>query len=298
MSERARIRLRPGKGRRFLAGAPWAFADEIVMDRRTRALMPGSVAVLEDAGRSPIACVAFNPGSKIAVRRLDDDPAAEIGPAWLHERLARALRLRRRLFDDDVCRLVHAEADGLPGVIVDRYGDAAVIQPNAAWAEALAGALVDALIEVTGISKVVINRMGRARRLEGLGEGLDIAAGHLDGPLRVRMNGATYLADLTGGQKTGLFLDQRLNHAFSARLGRGLTVLDLFCHVGGFGLAALAGGAESVLAVDGSAEALELARAGAEASGVAERYRTRRGDGFETLRALAGEDRRFGMVVC
>jgi 23S rRNA (cytosine1962-C5)-methyltransferase len=114
----------------------------------------------------------------------------------------------------------------------------------------------------------------------------------------VVMNGAIYMADLTGGQKTGLFYDQRGNHAFAASLARGALVLDVFCHVGGFGLAALAAGAQSVLAVDGSAAALDLAAQGAAASGVAERFATRHGDAFAQLAALGEEGAQFDVVVC
>ncbi len=112
------------------------------------------------------------------------------------------------------------------------------------------------------------------------------------------MNGAIYMADVMGGQKTGLFYDQRPNHAFAAGLARGQRVLDVFSHVGGFGLAALAGGAESVLAVDSSAPALELAAQGAAAMGMAARFDTRKGDAFAVLEALAAEGARFGLVVC
>jgi Predicted SAM-dependent methyltransferases len=112
------------------------------------------------------------------------------------------------------------------------------------------------------------------------------------------MNGATYLADLAVGQKTGLFYDQRPNHAFAATVARGRSVLDVFSHVGGFGLAALAGGATSALAVDGSQPALDLAAAGAERSGLADRYETLRAQAFDALRAFGQDDRRFGVVVC
>lgn len=112
------------------------------------------------------------------------------------------------------------------------------------------------------------------------------------------MNGATYLADLTGGQKTGLFYDQRDNHAFAARLAPGGRMLDVFSHVGGFALAALAGGAASALAVDSSAPALALAEGGARASGLADRFATRRGDAFDVMAELAAEGARFDLVVC
>ena len=122
--------------------------------------------------------------------------------------------------------------------------------------------------------------------------------GGLSGPVEVPMNGAIYLADLTGGQKTGLFYDQRPNHAFAARLGRGGRILDVFSHVGGFGLAALAAGAEHATLVDGSAAALELATGGARAMGAADRVATRQGDAFQLMEALGAEGARFDLVVC
>ncbi len=112
------------------------------------------------------------------------------------------------------------------------------------------------------------------------------------------MNGAIYMADLANGQKTGLFFDQRPNHAFGARLAKGARVLDVFSHVGGFGLAALAAGASSAVAVDGSEAALTLARQGAEAMGVEDRFLTRRGDAFDVLSALADEGAQFDVVIC
>lgn len=297
--ERRVVRLRPTARRRAgAAGLPWHYQDEIVLDRRTRAIPAGAVVTLEDAERRPLGTAAFNAASKITVRLLDDDPAAEIGEPWFAARLARALALRETLFDAPYYRLVHAEADGLPGVVVDRFGEAAVVQPNAAWAEARLDALVAALRAVTGVATVVKNAGGRARALEGLDDSSGVVAGSLDGPVAVPMNGATYFADLAGGQKTGLFYDQRPNHAFAARLARGRSVLDVFAHVGGFGLAALAAGAESALAVDGSAPALELALRGAAAGGVADRFEARRADAFDAMAALAAEGRRFGVVVC
>jgi 23S rRNA (cytosine1962-C5)-methyltransferase len=292
------VRLRPKAGRRLAEGAPWVWADEIVMDRRTRARPPGTVATLEDAERRPLATVAFNPGSAIVARVLDRDPAAVIDRDWLAARLRAAAALRAALYDAPFHRLVHAEADGLPGVVIDRYGAAAVIQPNAAWADAMLLDLIAALDAVIAPETVVINTASRARALEGLSGETRVARGALAGPVPTPMNGAVYLADLAGGQKTGLFFDQRDNHAFAARLGRGRAVLDAFAHVGGFALAALAGGAASALAVDGSDASLALAREGARLSGVAERFETRRADAFDALRDLATEGRRFGLAVC
>ncbi len=293
------VRLKPkAEARAIRHGFPWVYADELVTDRRTQALAPGALAVLEDADRRPLALVTVNTKSKIICRVLDRDPEAVIDEAWFATRLTRALAMRARLFDAPFYRLVHAEADGLPGVVIDRFGDVAVVQPNAAWAEAHLEALVAALVSVTGVSSVVKNGTGRSRGLEGLVEETLVLQGSVAGPIAVPMNGATYMADVTGGQKTGLFYDQRPNHAFAARLAKGARVLDVFTHVGGFALAALAGGAASALAVDASAPALALATQGAEASGVAERFATRQGDAFEVLEALGAEGAQFDVVIC
>lgn len=293
------VRLRPkAEARAIRHGFPWVYADELVLDRRTQALRPGSFAVLEDDTRRPLGVVTVNPASKIVCRMMDRDPGAVIGRDWIAARIARALDLRARLYDAPFYRLIHAEADGLPGVIIDRFGEAAVIQPNAAWAEALLPDLAAALAQVTGVTTIIKNGSGRARGLEGLAEETVVLSGAVAGPIPVPMNGATYMADLTGGQKTGLFFDQRPNHAFGQRLAKGARVLDVFSHVGGFGLAALAGGADSALAVDASAAALTLATEGAAAMGQGARFATRQGDAFAVLEALGAEGAQFDLVVC
>ena len=297
---RPTIRLRPkADAHAIRRGQPWARGDELVLDRRARALPPGTIATLEDAERAPLATVAVAPAARIAARVLDRDPAAPIDGPWIAARLAGAQALREAFYDASFHRLVHAEADGLPGVIVDRYAAAAAVQINAAWAELLEDEIVAALRALPGLEALVVGGSTRARAADGLPPREPrLAFGTLEGPVPVPMNGATYLADLLGGQKTGLFYDQRPNHAFVARLARGRHALDVFSHVGGFALAMLAGGAASALCVDGSEPALDLARRGAELSGVAGRLETRRSDAFEAMANLAAENRRFGAVVC
>ncbi|MES0824086.1 RSP_2647 family RNA methyltransferase [Ruegeria sp. SCP11] len=300
-SDCPRIRLKPKANARGLRhGFPWVYANDIVADRRTRKIPAGALAVLEDDKRAPIALVAVNPESKIMCRVLDRNLDAELNAGWFETRLRPALEMRERLFDAPYYRLIHAEADGFPGVIIDRFGDACVIQPNAAWAEAHLETLTDALVTVTGVTNILKNASGRTRGLEGLDDVNQTLRGTApDAPLPVPMNGATYMADLTGGQKTGLFYDQRPNHAFAARLVHpDAQVLDVFSHVGGFGLAMLAGGATKALSVDGSAAALELASEGARASGFADRFQTRQGDAFDVLTQLGDEGAQFDVVVC
>jgi len=294
------VRLKPkAEARAIRHGFPWIYADELVTDRRTQGLAPGALAVLEDGERRPLGLVTVNVKSKIIARMLDRDPEAVIDQAWFAARIDRALAHRARLYPQPFYRLVHAEADGLPGVVIDRFGEVAVVQPNAAWAEMLLEPLVAALVAVTGVTTVIKNGSGRARGLEGLDEEIVVIRGTApEGPVKVPMNGAVYMADLIGGQKTGLFFDQRENHAFVSRLAKGAKVLDVFSHVGGFALAALAGGGTNALAVDASATALTLAGQGAAASGFGDRFATRQGDAFDMLEALAAEGAQFDLVIC
>jgi 23S rRNA (cytosine1962-C5)-methyltransferase len=294
------VRLKPKANAKAIRhGFPWAYDNEIVTDRRTRNLTSSDIAVLEDADRQKLALVAVNPNSRIFARILDRDPAASITVGWLVSHLQRALEMRETLYDTPFYRLIHAEADGLPGVVVDRFGETVVFQPNAAWADARSDMIAEALDRVLGPTAIVMNGAGRARKAEGLSEEVVLLKGNVDAAIPVQMNGATYFADVIGGQKTGLFFDQRPNHAFAARLARqGARVLDVFSHVGGFSLACLAQGARTALAVDGSSPALELAQKGAQAMNRGDDLQTRQGDAFQVMEALAAERAEFDIVIC
>jgi 23S rRNA (cytosine1962-C5)-methyltransferase len=292
------IRTRPKRDGRFRDGHPWVYKDELVLDRRARALEPGSVAILENSLREPMGLVAVNSESGISARDLDRDVTAHIDEAWVHKRLQRALAYREKLFPAPYYRLCHAEGDGMPGLVIDRMGDALSVQPNTAWAESVVPHVLKALDALLSPKNVVVNRDSRGRTQEGLEGGREQARGSEDGPVRVEQNGAVYLADMMSGQKTGVYFDQRPNHAFVARLAGGGDVLDVFGHTGGFSMACLAAGASSALCIDSSEPALGLASKAAELNGFAAAFEARRGDAFEAMKALAAEDRRFETVVC
>ncbi len=293
------LRLKPkADARRIRHGHPWAWADDLVLDRRAKAVPAGALALLHDANREPLGIGVASVGARIGLRILDRNPDATIDRAWLAAKVDRALSLRTALYDAPFYRLIHAEGDGLPGLIVDRFGETLVMQPNAIWLEERLADLTDILIEATGCTTLIKNGTSRARAQEGLEEDMAVLAGTApDGPIPVPMTGATYMADVMGGQKTGLFYDQRPNHAFAAGLAEGARVLDVFSHVGGFALAALAAGARDALAVDASGPALELATSGAGAMGMEDRFATRVGDAFATMEALAAEGAEFDLVV-
>ena len=280
-------------------GYPWVYYNEIVLDRRTKAIRAGQIVQVQSSSRIPIATAAFNANSKITLRILDLVPNQKIDLDWISLRIKVAFDLRDRIFDAPFYRLIHAEADGLPGVIIDRFGDICAIQPNAAWADRYFDLICEALEAVVPLKTIIKNTSGRARKIEGLEDESALMKGTWpEKPIPIAMNGAIYMADLAHGQKTGLFFDQRPNHAFGARLAKGARVLDVFSHVGGFGLAALAGGASSALAVDSSQAALELARQGATLMGLEKQFSIRKGDAFDVMAALMEEGAEFDIVIC
>lgn len=298
-TDRPVIRLRPNKSAtRVRRGFPWAYDNELVLDRRARKIPPGDLVKLAAADGELLGTAALHPGSKIAARVLDRDPDASIDQGWLQQRLQRALSIRDRLYAAPFYRLVHAEADGLPGLVIDRFGDCLVIQPNAAWIDVRRDMLVAALDDLLAPQTIYVNAQGRARVPEGLDDQSGFAKGDLNTPIAVKMNGATYLADIAGGQKTGLFFDQRENQAFAARLAQDARVLDVCSHVGGFGLAALAGGAHSVTCVDASQPALDLAAQGAARMGCQDKLSCRKGDAFDVMSELQQMNEAFDLVVC
>ena len=294
------IRLKPKtNAQRVRHGFPWVYDNELVTDRRTKALRPGSLAILHDHAQNVLGLFAVNPNSKIFARKLSDDVETVIDADWFAQKITRALALRVQLYSQPYYRLVHAEADHLPGLIVDRFADLLVIQPNAAWVDDLLPALVEALKAVIAPTSIVVNGTGRARVLEGLDETRRMALGDMPtDAIEVSMNGAVYFADVAEGQKTGIFYDQRPNHNFVQNLSAGKTVLDVFSHIGGFGLAAMAHGAASVTCVDGSQPALDLALRGAAATNPAVPFDTIKGDAFDAMAGLVADDKTFDVVVC
>ena len=291
------VKLKKTKTNLRRKGFPWYYLDEIVFDRRTKNIKAGEIVKIQDSNLGKLGVFAFNPNSKIAARLLDVNHEAVIDNNWIRKQLKLALDLRENLFKESFYRLVHGEVDNLPGVIIDRFGDTVVLQPNSTWADLNKEKITESIMEF-GISNIVLNCMSRSRRLEGLNEGLTVIQGAVTEPIKVKMNKAVYFADVLHGQKTGIFFDQRFNHELAAKLSKGKDVLDVFSHVGGFGLAALVSGARKVFAVDSSAPALSLAVKGAEESGVSEKFETINSDAFDAMKEFFQSNRYFDMVVC
>ncbi len=295
--ERPTVVLKPGAQRRVLAGHPWAYSNEIAMNAAAKALPPGTVVRLRSDDGRFLGAAMFNPHSLISARLLSRDPDAAIDRVFLRERLARALALRERLVGSPFCRLAHAEADGLPGAIIDRFGDAAVVQTNSAGMEALLPELLAALDALIAPKAILLRNDSPAREHEGLPAYVRWERGERTEPVELVENGVRFLADLGGGQKTGWYYDQRDNRATAARLASGARLLDVYSYTGGFALQAAAAGASEVTGIDRSAPALELAERAAGLNGVVARCRFRRGEAFQELSRLGEAGERFDIVI-
>ncbi|HEY6335382.1 MAG TPA: class I SAM-dependent rRNA methyltransferase, partial [Alphaproteobacteria bacterium] len=298
MSVRPVIRLLPGQQKRARHGHPWVYSNEVAMDAAAKSLSPGTLVRVESANGESLGVAFFNPHSLVAARILSSDPSCEVDAGFLAERLSRALALREALFAAPYYRLVHAEADGLPGLAIDRYGDVLACQVNAAGMERVTGPLTEAIERVLAPRVILFKNDSPVRALEGLSSEQHFAKGALSEPVELVENGCRFLADLMGGQKTGWFYDQRDNRAFMADLARGRSVVDIYTYSGGFAIQAARAGAREVLAIDGSDAALALARRAAELNGFADRCRFERSSAFETMERLAARAERFDVVIC
>jgi 23S rRNA (cytosine1962-C5)-methyltransferase len=291
------IRILEGHDRRVRSGSPWLFSNELQMDRTAKALEPGSTVRLVSSDGRAMALAWFNPHSLIAARLLTRSTEATIDRAFLERRLARALAVRDRLFERPSYRLAHAEGDGLPGLVVDRFGDVCVAQLNSAGVAALKTELVGALDSLLRPGVIVLRNDSPVRELEGLPAEIEVVKGEVPGRHEVEENGLVFVADPAGGQKTGWYFDQRENRRFAARLAAGQDVLDLYSYGGGFGLAAAAAGARHVLCVDRAEPALALARESAERQGVLDRCDFEKAEAFASIDGLTEQRRRFGLVI-
>jgi 23S rRNA (cytosine1962-C5)-methyltransferase len=293
-----RVALQPGRQKRVRAGHPWVFSNEIEMTAVARALPPGGIVTLVDSGGAALGTATFNPHPLISARLLTGREDVAINRNYLARRIAYALELRDALFDAPYYRLVWSEADRLPGLVIDRYGDVLVVQANTAGMDLLMPEILAALDEVLSPKCVVLRNDNAGREQENLPTETIVAKGDLGGaPIEVIENGVKFLADPAGGQKTGWFYDHRENRARVARLAGGRRVLDVYSYLGGFGIQAAVAGAAKVVCVDRSEAALGLAEQAAKLNNVADRCEFARGDSFHHLGQLAAASGVFDVVI-
>ena len=295
MKKRPSIALKPREGRRARAGAPWIFSNEVVMDASAKALAPGQLVSVKGDDGQDFGTGSFNPKSLIAVRLFSKLCDAPVDATFFGERLGRALALRDALYEKPFYRLVHAEGDGLPGLVIDRFGDALVVQTNSAGMESLLTPLTMALENLLSPTTIILRNDSPSRSFEGLESYVRAEKGEAR-RIALEENGARYFADIGAeGQKTGWYYDQRDNRAFIAGLAKGKTVLDAYSYTGGFGILAAKSGAREVVCVDSSAPALKLAEESAAANSVA--IKAFNADALEEMARLAAAKETFDIVL-
>jgi 23S rRNA (cytosine1962-C5)-methyltransferase len=298
LSEQKTLKLKKGEDRRIRGGHLWVFSNEI--DTRATPLTAfeaGEQALVLASDDRKIGVVYVNPASLISARIVTRDPSVAFDRSLITHRLKIALSLRERLYDDHHYRLVFGEADGLPGLIVDRYGDVAVVQITTAGMELRKDEILAALDKVIKPAGVLWRNDAAVRELEGLERYVEVASGDVPSELEVSEGGVKFGFSPHKGQKTGWFYDQRSNRDRLAAYVAEKRVLDVYSYVGAWGLRALAGGASSVTCVDTSPRAIEEIQKNAEANGFGDRVTAVQSDGLQYMREARDSAEKFDVVV-
>ncbi len=297
VNQESRLVLKPGREKSLRHRHPWVFSGAIERVDGEPAF-GDTVSVIAHDG-SFLARAAYNPQSQIRARVWSFDPARKVDADFLRAGLAAAIARRAIVrAGSDAQRLVHGESDGLPGLVVDRYADTAVVQLLAAGAESWRELWAQALVDLAGVRNVFERSDVEVRALEGLAPRVGALLGEAPRALRITEDDIAYEVDVATGQKTGFYLDQRDNRSLARALAADREVLNGFCYTGGFSLAALKGGATKVVSIDTSEEALEVARRNVALNAFdAARAEWVGADVFAYLRKLRDQNRRFGLVI-
>jgi len=290
------LKLKRGEDRRLRAGHLWIFSNEVDTAATPLTQFEPGAAVQVHSDRDQFLGFAYvNPRTLIAARIVGRDAAYPLDGSLLVHRLRVALALREKLYREPYYRLAFGESDGLPGLVLDRYGDVLVAQSGTAGIDRLRAEIEDAVAKVVGTKTLVWKNDSGARDLEGLA--LDvISAGEIPAEITVREQGVEFVAPLAQGQKTGWFYDQAANRERLRRyLPAGARVLDVCSYVGAWAVTAMKGGAGSATCVDSSATALGYVERNAKANGVT--VETIRDDAFDALKALQEKGARYDVVI-
>lgn len=282
---------------RVVKGHPWIFSNEIENFSSLKSLEKGALVEVQINKDDPFALAYFNPHSLIAARILSYDQSQVIDENFFIERISQAKVLRDKFFDKPFYRLVHSEADFLPGLIIDRLGDVLSCQISTAGMEKLSPFLITALEKLFPKSAIIFRNDVDARKMEGLELYVKTVKGEIADEIEIEENGLKYLINVTSGQKTGWFFDQRINREFIGSMAKDCDVLDAFCYLGGFGLNALQNGANSVTFIDSSQDALDKLKKNISLNKFTQDYDTICGKVYEVLEKAEFQERRYDIVV-
>lgn len=292
------IRLRKNEERRLKAGHLWIYANEIdTRQTPLKELPAGAACVVEDSRGKPLGRALLSPHSLIAARVYSRDVKQELSRSFFKKRIEQALALRETLFSDPCYRLIYGEADGLPGLVVDRFNDVLVVQTGSGAMEAHLDVIVSALDAVLSPSHIIAKNEAAAREIEGMDRYTRALKGELLDNVSLTESGAHFTAPLAEGQKTGWFYDHRAARQKVAPLAKGARVLDVFSYCGGWGVQAALAGAESVTCVDASEAAIEYVHRNAELNGVGDKVGSIQGDAFAAMKQLIADGEKYDLVI-
>ncbi|KAA0695136.1 class I SAM-dependent rRNA methyltransferase [Halopseudomonas laoshanensis] len=292
------LRLKSNSDRRIKAGHLWVFSNEVdTAQTPLTGFEPGQEAQLESASGKPLGLVCMSPTNLICARMHSRDVGHGLDKSLLVHRIQVALSLREKLFDKPFYRLVYGDADLLPGLVVDRFGDYLVVQIATPGMERVREAIVEALVQVLKPAGVLFKNDSGARKAEDLPSYVEAAFGEVPERIALEENGVRFEAPVWTGQKTGWFYDHRMNRARLAPYVNGKRVLDLYSYIGGWGVQAAVMGATEVMCVDSSAPALDMVEHNAGLNGVAEKMAVVEGDVMDALRELKSAGEKFDVVI-
>lgn len=293
------LRLRRNEERRLRAGHLWVFSNEVdVQQTPLTGFEPGEPVEIQDSRGAPVGSGYVNPRSLICARLVSRRPGTPLDRALLRRRVLGALDLRDRLYPGKpFYRLIFGEGDGLPGLVVDRFGASLVVQITTAGIDSLTDEVLDVLEETLHPEGILLRNDTSSREMEGLPSFTSVARGVVPEKIEIEENNVRFMMPLLGGQKTGWFYDHRDNRQRLRRYVDSARVLDLFSYVGAWGIPAAVSGASEVVCVDSSAGALEYVTENARLNSVGGRVRTIHGDAFEALQNFQETRSRFDVIV-
>lgn len=294
----AEIYLKKNEDKRLRQGHLWVFSNEVDTKRSPlEQFEPGDLVQVKSQEGKSLGTAYINPKSLICARVLSRKPNLKFGGNFFKGRLSTALSLREKLFDQPFYRLVYGESDGLPGLVIDRFGSVLSVQVTTAGMELRKEFLLASLKELLPISAIVLKNDNSQRQLEGLDTVSEVVSGQLPEPLIIEENGAKFIVDVMGGQKTGWFYDHRISRAQLATFSKGRRVLDLFSYTGAWSIPAALGGAEYVTCVDASEGALALAAENAKLNQVEGKMHFIRSDVFDFLKHARQQEQVYDIIV-
>ncbi|NPA72199.1 MAG: class I SAM-dependent rRNA methyltransferase [Gammaproteobacteria bacterium] len=294
----ASLRLKKNEDRRIKQGHVWVFSNEVdIVATPLKSFEAGQQVIIEASNGKPLGMGFVNPNTLICARVLSRSPKLELNMKFLKKRIQAAQDLREMSFDKPFYRLVFGDSDGLPGLVIDRFGDVFAVQITTAGMEVVKDDIVQIIDNLYHPQAIVMKNDTQSRKLEGLALYEEVVLGEMPDELIIEENDTKFSIPVEGGQKTGWFYDHRMARGRLQTMVKGKRVLDVFSYLGGWGVAAANAGAEEVTCVDSSEFALDGVDTNAALNGVAEKLVTIQGNAFDVLNALRADGQKFDVVI-